>query len=652
MGFALGFLPWVLYWALIGNVPFRVAACVVLGVAVAVQLLGRRRGEPRRSLEVGSLAVFAVLTVAAFVVDDAFLQQWMQPLSNAGIFLVALVGLLIGRPFVREYATASVDERTARSDGFATITRDMTWLWVGVFAAMTVVSAVPPLVGDAAAVQGDDTLSIVCYWVLPYVLLGLGGLVSGTFPSWFEKRSALVDKRESEETPRPAGQRPAPADRADGPLVLDLPAVSGHDQPFDVTVSGAPAGAALTVVAGGQDLFAREWRSEARFTVPASGVLDLDATAPVAGDWTRADGDAVLTAMRFAEPDTTPDLFVPPADPWRVTVTAGVEGVGSVRRTVLRSAGPDGERLLPTDVDGRPGLLVLPAGDAPAGGWPAVACFGGSEGGFESQVGLARMLAARGYAALAASWISEAEAAEAIASVPLERFLRSVQVLAGRPEVDASRTTAMAVSRGAEGLLAAMSTADAVPCRGLVLVSPSSVSWQAIGGDGEVPDTPSWTSGGRPVPWRPVPTGVLMKQLVRNAWRVERDRVAHRPTLLRLRAAYAAGLADGESGTIAAEHVSCPLLLLSGSEDAVWPAEQMAAQILDRRPAGSGDRHLTFRGAGHLIRLGALPTDAQWTGGVAFGGEPDAQADAQRAATAAVSDFLGAAVTADRAPTT
>ncbi len=79
----------------------------------------------------------------------------------------------------------------------------MTWLWVGVFAAMTVVSAVPPLVGDAAAVQGDDTLSIVCYWVLPSVLLGLGGLVSGTFPSWFEKRSALVDKRESEETPGP-----------------------------------------------------------------------------------------------------------------------------------------------------------------------------------------------------------------------------------------------------------------------------------------------------------------------------------------------------------------------------------------------------------------------------------------------------------------
>jgi hypothetical protein len=127
VGFALGFLPWVLYWALIGNVPFRLAAVLVLVVAVAVQVLGRLRRQPWRSLEVGSLAVFALLTVAAFVVDDDVLARWMQPLSNLGIFLVALVGL-VGKPFVREYAAASVDARTARTDGFATITRDMTVL--------------------------------------------------------------------------------------------------------------------------------------------------------------------------------------------------------------------------------------------------------------------------------------------------------------------------------------------------------------------------------------------------------------------------------------------------------------------------------------------------------------------------------------------
>ena len=46
MGFVLGLLPWVLYWALIGNVPFRLAAVLVLVAAIAVQVVQRLRREP------------------------------------------------------------------------------------------------------------------------------------------------------------------------------------------------------------------------------------------------------------------------------------------------------------------------------------------------------------------------------------------------------------------------------------------------------------------------------------------------------------------------------------------------------------------------------------------------------------------------------
>ena len=284
---------------------------------------------------------------------------------------------------------------------------------------------------------------------------------------------------------------------------------------------------------------------------------------------------------------------------------------------------------------------MLPAGTPPAGGWPAVVCFGGSEGGFASQVGHAELLAAHGFAALAASWISEEDAAVAIASVPLERFAAAVHLLAAYPEVDADRVAAMAVSRGAEGLLAAASADPSLHCRGLVLVSPSSLSWQAIGGDGEIPDTPSWTYAGRPLPWRAVRSGELMGQLVRNAWRIGRDRAAHRPTLLRLRDAYAAGLTHSTDGELAAERVGSPLLLLTGSEDAVWPSDEMADAIRARR-ANPADRHVRYDGAGHLIRLGVLPTDAQWTGGIVLGGDRAAQAAAQRAAITEVLGFLQA----------
>ena len=491
-------------------------------------------------------------------------------------------------------------------------------------------------------------LLFVTYWLLQ---------VSGLFPPWFEKRSALVDQRDTAEAPHPAAQRPSPPDVAAAPLALEVPAVSRHDEPFPVVVRGLPAGAAVHVAVGGDDLFGRAWRAAAAFTAPATGVLDLSVTAPDDGDWSDPSDDAPIAAMRFVEPDVTPELFVPPSAPWRVTVQVEVGDVESgrssdatIRRTVERVGGaPDAQRVpVAIGSSGLEGLLVLPPGPAPDGGLPAVACFGGSEGGFASQVGLAETLAARGFAALAASWISEEDAAAAIASVPLERFADAVRLLADHPEVDGGRVVAMAVSRGAEGVLAAATTDPSPACRALVLVSPSSVSWQAIGGDGEIPDTPSWTRDGQAVPWRPVRSGELMGQLVRNAWRVGRDRAHHRPTLLRLRPAYSAGLAHGTVGELAAERFGGPVLLLSGSEDAVWPSGEMAEAVVARRGNGA-DRHVRFAGAGHLVRLAVLPTDAQWTGGIALGGDRADQAAAQRAAITEVTEFLSAVTAA--APT-
>jgi hypothetical protein len=44
----------------------------------------------------------------------------------------------------------------------------------------------------------------LCYWVLPFTLVGIAGLISGLFPGWFEKQSALVDQRQVAESPNVA----------------------------------------------------------------------------------------------------------------------------------------------------------------------------------------------------------------------------------------------------------------------------------------------------------------------------------------------------------------------------------------------------------------------------------------------------------------
>lgn len=183
MGILLGFAPWIVYWVLVGNVPFTTAVLVALAIAVLSFVIGRIRGMPGRTLEIGAIATFLVLIVLTFTLSQSFMERWIQPLSSAGIFLVALVGVLIGRPFVREFAEVDQPPEVIESELFQRITKLLTWIWVGAFAGMTISSAIPPIVqGDATILDTKAPLSFVCYWVIPFSLLGLAALASRILP--------------------------------------------------------------------------------------------------------------------------------------------------------------------------------------------------------------------------------------------------------------------------------------------------------------------------------------------------------------------------------------------------------------------------------------------------------------------------------------
>jgi hypothetical protein len=186
-----GFAPWIVYWVLVGNVPFALAVLVALAIAVTALVIGRVTGTPGRILEIGAVGTFLVLTVLTFTLSQSFLERWMQPLSNAGIFLVALTSVLIGKPFVREFAEAEQPADVIKTDLFGRIVMLLTWIWVAAFAGMTVSSAIPPIVqGDATILDTKTPLSFLCYWVIPFLLLGLAALASRVLP---DRMTAGID---------------------------------------------------------------------------------------------------------------------------------------------------------------------------------------------------------------------------------------------------------------------------------------------------------------------------------------------------------------------------------------------------------------------------------------------------------------------------
>ena len=183
MGILFGFAPWIVYWVLVGNVPFHTAVLVALAVAVATLVISRTRKTPGRTLEYGGIAVFAVLTVLTFTLDQSFMERWIQPLSNLGIFAVALVSVLIGKPFVREFAEVGQPPEVLSSKPYLRVTELLTWVWVAAFGGMTVSSAIPPIVyGDATILDTRTPLSFVCYWVIPFALLAAATIASRVLP--------------------------------------------------------------------------------------------------------------------------------------------------------------------------------------------------------------------------------------------------------------------------------------------------------------------------------------------------------------------------------------------------------------------------------------------------------------------------------------
>jgi hypothetical protein len=179
VGILSGFAPWIVYWILVGNVPFGAATLLALLVAVASLVAGRIRRMSLQPLEIGAVGTFTGLTVVAFALAQPALERWLLPLSILGLLLVALITALTGRPFLPESADAGSSADEIRKEMFARLASQVTWLWVGAFAAMAVSSSIPPIVRrDATVLDARTALSFICYWVVPFLLFGSAAIAS------------------------------------------------------------------------------------------------------------------------------------------------------------------------------------------------------------------------------------------------------------------------------------------------------------------------------------------------------------------------------------------------------------------------------------------------------------------------------------------
>ena len=406
-----------------------------------------------------------------------------------------------------------------------------------------------------------------------------------------------------------------------------------------IAVTGAPSGATVSLVLETVDAAGHSWRSATRFRASDDGAVDPSRDAPVDGRREGVDPTAPLWAMEFASDDEAPVAFVAPADRLEYVVEVRSNGEAGSQRIVRRWMA-DGVRRERLSGGGFSGSLFLPAGDEAR---PGVLLVPGSTGvgALEPE---AALLASHGYCAFVAGYMQEAGLPPSLREVPVEALLSASQALAADERVEGERIGWIAASVGTQGALAALALASP-PVRCAVAVAPSSVVWQALPENGRPPRTAAWTHGGEPLPWLPMHGERLIPELVRHKI-LERFSRHPRPKALHMLPAYEPSLRDTGAvarASIAVERIDCPLLLVSGDADEMWPASEMCESIIERRRSrgvGSDVRHLRFADAGHFMRPPITPTTVPWSADLVSGGTAQGNARAQVAAWAARLEFL------------
>lgn len=381
------------------------------------------------------------------------------------------------------------------------------------------------------------------------------------------------------------------------PTIVVEPGCVRLDERFSVRLTGFQPGRKVTVRTR-MPLDGHVWEARAVVRTDADGAADLDEQAPLAGTYGQADVMGLLwSAERVGEHPVASDRTRTDGN---VSLTATLDGTTVASATIDRRFAAEGvarERVTDADLVAE---LFQPPGDGPH---PGVLLLGGSGGGFPSRRA-ASLLASRGFAVLALAYFGVRDLPPRLVGVPLASVERAVDWLATHEQVREDPLGVVGWSRGGELALLTGTRCDRV--RTVVGYVPSTVVFQgnALTGD---PGS-AWIDDGDDHPYVPLDTPLGFRSHVAVRW-LRGQPVATRPLFERgLRAAAEQRVA---AATIPVEEISGPLLLITGDDDRVWPADTLATRAmarLDGRDYPHRYDHLQIPRAGHDIRVPIHPT--------------------------------------------
>lgn len=406
--------------------------------------------------------------------------------------------------------------------------------------------------------------------------------------------------------------------------VVAEPSIALYGQPFSWKVTGLRPGESVTVKAVSRDARMIVWESEAVFEADESGTVDLARQAPVAGAYRDPDIFGLLYSMKPTNSDSAKPISYREhgANGWTVDLSA-VDSSGRKSRARFRCVfQKPGQGLVrvPLEQDGMNGVLYYPAEGGP---FPGVILLGGSEGGlYEPR---ARAFASNGFAALTLAYFGYPNLPDELVLIPLEYFARATAWMKAQPKVQAGRLGLVGGSTG--GLLALLVASQVKDFRAVVALTPAAHVWEGYTQKFFSPDyqpVSMFTFGGQPLPY------ISFKVSAEDK---EKEKNGELPSFLSF---FRDSLAQSdpvtiEKATIPVENISAPILLISGTDDQIWPAGEFCQAVMARLKKAEFPyevKHVSVEKGGHSSCMPSLITANR---GLLIDGDPSGgspQADA------------------------
>ena len=376
------------------------------------------------------------------------------------------------------------------------------------------------------------------------------------------------------------------------------PASALFDETISIHLSGFSPGDLVTVRAKTRFSAGSKYESWASFVADDNGQIDLSAQKPIEGTYDDIDVMGLFWSMeerKDIDIEFSPgDITEPQIITFSVEVDDKTVALKQVERLLML---PDITRISVRE-NGLVGTLFLPT--TTESKKPAVIVLGGSEGGLWE--GRAAILASHGYAAFALAYFGAESLPLNLTEIPLEYFESAIVWLQEQDEVDAEKLGVMGASRGGE--LALLLGATFPEIKAVVAFAPSGLVWEGVS---------AWKTGQSAWSYQGVPLSFIPLVITPEFQEYVNEQTAYGKPIAYTQL-FLLNMEDEsivEEATIPVENTNGPILLISGSDDQMWPSDLFSEMIMERLEQNGHsfpNEHLSYHGAGHVIGVPYRPT--------------------------------------------